>query len=140
MKLFIFLLLILASQSQAATPSTITVSCPQINELTRTSLTNSWANYRYTGQISVDLPAINNVLYLMGDSNAESVDYFYGASWTDRTFLCLYNYLDNPIVMYEGQLDPYVKECYFGKLAVSECHSSNPSDCVMTCELGTNDN
>jgi len=138
MKLFITFILILLTlpiKIQADPISMmITSSCPNINELKKIPLTNSWAKYQYSGQSPVNLPEINNIIYFTGDSDAESADYFYGATWTDRTFLCLYNYRDNPIVMYESQLDPFVDRCYFSKPGVNECHSSNPNDCFIMCE------
>jgi hypothetical protein len=134
---FIFLLFTLSTKIEADPLSEmITAYCPNINELTKAPLTNSWAKYRYSGQSPVNLPEVNNVLYFTGDSTAESANYFYGATWTDRTFLCLYNYNDDPIVMYESQLDPFVEKCYFGKPGINDCHSSNPNDCPITCEPG----
>jgi hypothetical protein len=133
----ILLLLTLSTKTEANPTSTqITATCPNVNELTKVPLTNSWAKYRYSGQSPVNLPEVNNLLYFTGDSTAESANYFYGATWTDRTFLCLYNYNDEPIVMYESQLDPFVERCFFSKPGISECNSSNPSDCPITCEPG----
>jgi hypothetical protein len=137
--LFFSLVFFVISPSQAMEQNTVRAYCPMLTELTRTPSTSSWAKYQYTGQASINLPTIHNTLHFKGDSNADKVNYFYGATWTDRTFLCLYNYLDNSIVIYEGQLDPLVERCYFGTPGLSECISSNPNDCPITCVLGSND-
>lgn len=133
--LFFSLLCLLTTPAQAVTETKISAHCPKPNELMRTASTNSWSQYRYSGQSFVNLPAASNSLHFTGDSNADKPNYFYGATWTDRTFLCLYNYLDEAIVIYEGQLSPLVSRCYFEKPGNSECISSNPDACPITCEL-----
>lgn len=137
MRFILFLLFLMTVSSYAS--STVSTYCPKPSDLTRTKSSSSWAKYTYTGQASINLPEVNNTLHLTADSNAETATYFYGATWTDRTFLCLYNYLDDAIVMYEGQLDPLVERCYFAMPGTSECLSSNPSDCALTCQVN-NDN
>jgi hypothetical protein len=128
------LLLAISLQTHAAAVK-ITAYCPEFTELKRTTLSNSWAKYEYTGQSPINLASINNLLYFKGDTNAESANYFSGATWTDSTFLCLYNYDDEAIVMYESQLAPFVERCYFAHPGSSECTSSNPQACPITCEL-----
>ena len=123
------------TEAQTVEPNKVTAYCPKLSELTQTSSNTTWAKYHYAGQAFINLPAISNMLHFNGDSNADKANYFYGGTWTDRTFLCLYNYTDEAIVLYEGQLGGFVNRCYFGKPGMSECISNNPNECPITCEL-----
>lgn len=126
----------------ADNPRLLHFSCPYPNELIRTHLSGSWAKYHYTGKIYLDFPEENNIITLFGDANnADDTHKFYGATWTDSTFLCLYDFDSNPIVLAEGQLEPYVRLCYFGVPTPykSECNANDPLSCIITCEMGSKD-
>lgn len=115
----------------------VTLVCPASADLVRTTINSSWATYRYTGYSNVAIPELGNRIQLMGDTNASIPGDFYAATWTDQTFLCLYN-LNDTLVIYETVLYLYVDRCYFENSLIpsrTECKASDPGLCPLTCEL-----
>lgn len=116
---------------------TFMVTCPEPYHVSVTPQSGSWASYHYDADIPVDLPALGNTLPMEAEGDAASVHDFHAATWTDRTFLCLYNSGWEAIALFETKLDTYVEGCYFDtpKGHSSECTSISPGDCPMVCRL-----
>lgn len=113
--------------------STISIICPtadQFNPPTKGSV----YNFKFTATTFVDIPELNNQLTLTGEADSSKALKFHVATWTDRTFLCLYEGDKDMIVTYEGVLMDYVSSCRFEQ-STSECESSNPKDCPLICQL-----
>lgn len=126
-----------------APPTLITLYCPAAAAVRATAITgSSWANYNYSAEVSIDFAPLGNHLPLSGEGTAPQAILFQAATWTDRTFLCNYNQGPDAIVIFETRLAPYVEKCYFTEAtfpAASECIKNDPSQCPMTCKLGSPD-
>lgn len=113
------------------------ITCPHLTDIKTTAATQSWAKYHYSAAIPIDFPDVGNQLLFIGDGDAERAIYFTGATFTDMTFLCLYNYHEGlqSIVLYEIALYQYVSRCYFKTTTVSDCQSNDPDVCKFTCDI-----
>ena len=129
-------LLMLVSFNTFSEPKLIKIYCPNPKDVKSYEQTGSWAKYRYVSYTPIDLPDIGNKLELIGQGDSSKATTLQAATWTDRLFLCLYDYGLEVIVIFDTVLDKYVKLCYFnGNPRHSECISSDPSACPITCEL-----
>lgn len=138
----ILLLLItqLASSIARANP-TITAYCPPASEIHIQAQTgSSWASEKYLGRATLNIHHQSLPLDLSGEGNAITAFTMQAATWTDRTFLCLYDGItaDNApetLVLYNSQLDRFIiSRCYFPG-GGPECVASDPNACMMTCEI-----
>jgi hypothetical protein len=113
-----------------------TLTCPLPENIRVTPSAGSFAAYRYDADIALDVPALKNQLHMTAEGNAAHIQQFYAATWTDRTFLCLYNSGFDVVVLYDTGLDPWVSICgfYVGSKRSSDCQGASPSACQLICE------
>ncbi len=136
-KLFnpMFLLLFL-SVNVFSDANHIKMYCPNPEDIQSHQQSNSWAQYKYTARTKIDLPETDNTLEMIGQGDSKKAITMQAATWTDRLFLCLYDFGQDVIVIFDTVLDKYVTHCYFnGNPRHSECISSDPKACPMVCEL-----
>ena len=130
-----FLLLIISPWAFAK-PNLIKIYCPESRDIRAFEEADSWAKYHYIAYTSVDLPELGNRLEMIGQGDSKKATIMQAATWTDRLFLCVYNFGWDVIVIFDSKLDRVVKNCYFNdNPRHSECISSNPQSCPMTCEV-----
>lgn len=132
----LIMLSFICSSNALAKEALITVTCPLPEEVEVSLQNGSWAKYRYQAQASVHFAGMSNQLAMSGEGNTEAVYRFEAATWTDRTFLCVYNHSHDAVVLFESQLNRQVKRCYFAEPYSSECIADIASRCVLTCDLG----
>lgn len=139
-KRILLILLYILTYQVASKAESITIYCPAVKNIQiLRQIGVPWANYKYIAQVAVEMPELGNHLQFGGEGNANNIDSLQAATWTDRTFLCVYNTYAGSVVIFEIELAKYIRRCYFenakGQIN-SECLSSDPSQCPITCEMG----
>lgn len=117
----------------SAQASSISIICPIASEFNPPSK-GSIYDYKYTATTYVDIPELKKKITLTGESDSSKAVNFQAATWTDQTFLCLYQGDKDVIVTYETVLMNYVSSCHF-KNNSSECNANDPAACPLVCEL-----
>lgn len=130
-KIFLFSILFLVFLTAGA--KSIKVICPQTAAFNPPSKGSIYA-FKYTASTYVDIPELNYKLILSGEANSSKALTFYAATWTDHTFLCLYQGDKDMIVTAEEVLNNYVNYCRFSN-NTADCLSSEPESCPLNCEL-----
>lgn len=128
-----FLFSILFLTLLTAEAKNIKIICPNAEAFNPPSQGSIYA-FKYTATTYVDIPELNNQLTLSGEADSSKALHFSVATWTDHTFLCLYQGDKDMIVTAEGVLNNYVSYCRFANNS-PECESDRPEDCPLTCEL-----
>lgn len=113
----------------------VNIVCPAASQMNPPTKGTIYAN-KFSATTPANIPEIGNTLLLSGEAASTKAIGFEVATWTDRTFLCHYKGDLDDIVTFETVLWQYVKRCWFKATGYSECQSTDPAVCTMTCELG----
>ena len=128
---FIFLLIF---STTLLASNTITILCPQVDQIQYSPIQKPWASVKYTATMPIDLPQIDNLLPFIGEGNSTEAKDMDSAVLVDGTLNCNYNGNQEYMVLTSIDLSDELTHCYFKKPYADGCQGRTPEDCPMTCE------